>query len=311
VEKKNIEYYLLKNARENVFSRGLLLDIDFFALEQMEQGTWRTKIRDQTIPLVRNTIQIDIISKIMMYIEDLVVLAASLLEEKNFYEEFLSPSSGDLGGAIKCFFKNIERLSDEEILKIRSSIDMPSVMPSSQLAMTAKKVQDIHIKKFRSDLKELRDFGESNHLIYKRFKHGGMPITNATVTKAPAGSPLSIFDTCSIVSVGDNPLQDIAVIPSSSKVLQRYQKLVVKIQQILIGIIDNRFTALQREIPSIFPNKPLEGLISAEEVALIEEERLNFFEAHPVKFDPPWLDIDKNLPDIKRRIRWYFETYPD
>jgi hypothetical protein len=301
----------LKNARENVFSRGLLLEVDFFALEQMERGTWRTKIPDKTIPLVRNTIQIDIISKIMMYIEDLVVLAASLLEEKNFYDEFLSPSSGDLGGAIKCFFKNIERLSDEEILKIRSWIDIPSVMPNSQLATTAKNIQIFYIKKFRSDLKELKDFGQSNHSVYKRFKHGGMPITNATITKAPAGSPLSIFDTCSMVSVGDNPLQDIAVIPCSSKVLQRYQKLIDKIQRILIGIIDNRFTALQRQIPNIFPNIPLKGLLSPDEIELIEKERLKFFEDHPVKFNLPELNIDVDLTDIKSRIRWYFEIYPD
>ena len=105
MEKRDIEYYLLKNARENVSSRKLLLDIDFYALEQMEQETSHTENSNQSIPVVRNTIQIDIISKIMMYIEDIVVLAASLLEEKNFYDEFLSPSSGDLGGAIKMFLQ--------------------------------------------------------------------------------------------------------------------------------------------------------------------------------------------------------------
>ena len=71
----------------------------------MEQETSHTENSNQSIPVVRNTIQIDIISKIMMYIEDIVVLAASLLEEKNFYDEFLSPSSGDLGGAIKMFLQ--------------------------------------------------------------------------------------------------------------------------------------------------------------------------------------------------------------
>ena len=184
-------------------------------------------------------------------------------------------------------------------------------MPTSQLAMTAKKVQDAYIIKFRSDLKELKDFGESNHSVYKRFKHGGMPIANARVTKAPTGSPLSIFDTCSMVSIGENPLQDIAVIPCSSEVLHRFQKLIVKIQRILIGIIDNRFTALQREAPRIFPNIPLEGLISAEEIALIEKERDKFFEDHPVKFDLPELNVNVDLTDIKSKIRWYFETYPD
>jgi len=311
VEKKDIEYYLLKNARENVSSRGLRLRIDFFALEQMENGIWNIEIPNIMIPRVRNTIQMDIISKIMMYIEDVVVLAASLLEEKNFYDEFLRPSSGDLGGAIRCFFKNIERFSDEEISKIMSWIDIPSVMPNSQLKAMAIKIQRFHIRNFRSDLKELKDFGESNHPVYKRFKHGGMPITNVTINRGPADSPLSIFDSCSVVSVGDNPLQDIAVIPCSSNVLQRYQALIEKIQRILIEIIDNRFTAIQREIPRIFPNRPLEGLLSPDEIAVIENERLKFFEAHPVKFNLPHLEVNAGLPDIEQRIRWYFQTYSD
>jgi hypothetical protein len=59
---------------ENVIARGFLLRIDFDALKQIEDNSWKYKISDADNSNVRKYIQVDIISKILMYGEDLVVL---------------------------------------------------------------------------------------------------------------------------------------------------------------------------------------------------------------------------------------------
>ena len=91
---------------ENVLARGFLLRIDFDSLKQIEENRWAYTISDAEKPIVRKYIQIDIISKILMYSEDLVVLGESFKRGREFYSEFLAPcTSEDLGDTIKVFFE--------------------------------------------------------------------------------------------------------------------------------------------------------------------------------------------------------------
>lgn len=163
---KETEYILLKAMNENVLIRGFLLRVDFEVMKQIEDNRWSYKIPDVDKPAVRKYIQIDIISKIFMYSEDLVVLVKALRRGKEFYSEFLAPGADDLGDAIRLFFKGISEISNNDILKMMSLIDMSSIITDLNLAGSVKKIQS-YINRVRSLLKELKDFGESNHIFIR------------------------------------------------------------------------------------------------------------------------------------------------
>lgn len=74
---KNREYVLLNNYLENIIVRGFLIRVPFYALEQIENNSWYKQISDEEKPKVRSILQIDIVSKIMMYTEDLAILTES------------------------------------------------------------------------------------------------------------------------------------------------------------------------------------------------------------------------------------------
>jgi hypothetical protein len=128
-----------------------------------------------------------------MYIEDLVVYAKSFIGDKDYYSEFLRPSTLDLGAVIYCFFENIERLSDNDILKIMSWVDLSLINLDDQLEKPLKLIIDYNITKVRKLLTQLKDFGKSNHPIYKRFKHGGMPVVSDAIQKIPKSGDLAIL----------------------------------------------------------------------------------------------------------------------
>ncbi len=303
------EYILLKSARENLFARGFLLRVDFVALEQIESDTWFEKIPDNEKPVTRSYIQIDIISKIMMYVEDLVVLAKSFIAKKDFYSAFLAPSANDLGKVIKGFFEGIENLTNEEILKIMNWIDMTSFIFPNGLKRLVTRIQNDNIIKIRNILNELKEFGESNHPIYKRFKHGGMPVISPSVQGVPKIGPLASFDTFSIVSVGADPMEDIHIIPFSNAVLQNYKKLIERIQSILLEMIENRIKCLQRNIPCVFPKTYAMELSDAPEIKKIEKEIEKYYNERPVVFNPRNANYNIDTSDIREKIKWYFNTY--
>ena len=81
------EYLALRNYKENgLTGRGFLIRIMKAALEQIEAEKWIKAISEAEKPQIRSLIQIDIISKIMMLIEDLAILAESFRQGKNFYD---------------------------------------------------------------------------------------------------------------------------------------------------------------------------------------------------------------------------------
>lgn len=295
---------------ENVLARGFLLRIDFEALKQIEVNRWAYKISDAEKPIVRKYVQIDIISKILMYSEDLVVLGESFRRGREFYSEFLAPcTSGDLGDAIKVFFKKIQDLANEDILKMMNWIDMKSIISDTALAESAKKIQLYNINRVRNLLRELKDFGNSNHIVYKRFKHGGMPIISPAIQLAPQTGPLSLFETFSIASEGKDPMRDIRIIPFSADVLKRYEGLIERIQKILLEMIDNRIKCIQRQIDRVFPKSYDTRQIPIEDAEQIDEQIQSYFSNHPTTFVPHQINFDIGNIDIKKELKWYFETY--
>jgi hypothetical protein len=118
-EKTELEYMMLRNYQENgLVGRRVLIQIPFVALEKIEEDKWYTKVDENEKPKVRGIIQIDIISKIRMYMEDLAILSESFISQRNFYDLLDSVNIGDMVGNF--FRKRLPTISDEEICKIMS-----------------------------------------------------------------------------------------------------------------------------------------------------------------------------------------------
>jgi hypothetical protein len=303
------EYVLLKIAVESLSLRNILLQVSYSALEQIENGTWFHKIDDKDKIVIRSYVNIDIISKIMMYIEDVVVYSKSFIANKNYYSEFLAPSSKDLGEVIKCFFKCVDDLSDNDILKMMSWIDMTSAITNHELTESIKIIKEYNITKVRNILSELKDFGESNHPLYKRYKHGGMPVVPDAIQNIPKQGILSVFDTFSVVSIGNDPLVDVHITPFSNEVLQRYKSLVKKLQNLLDEMIKNRIACIQRNIASVFPRSYPTGKIDPELIKQIEVERQSYYQKYPAENMPSKLNFNVDLWKIRNAIPWYFKKY--
>ncbi|MHB8602686.1 MAG: hypothetical protein ACYC6W_01570 [Nitrosotalea sp.] len=72
-----------------------------------------------------STLQIVLVSQLMMFLEDVAVFCISFMNKDWKYYQLLDSKTteGDLGNAIGGFFKRIESLTDEELRQIMSYID--------------------------------------------------------------------------------------------------------------------------------------------------------------------------------------------
>jgi hypothetical protein len=175
-EKTGLECLLLRNYQENgVCLRGFLLRIRFLALGQIEEDKWPFELNENKKLKFKAFIQLDIISKIMMYIEDLAILSESFMSQQNFCD-ILNDNSINIGDMIRCFFEKISYISDEGIYKIMSYAAPSQLSLDDKSTIVLNKHLNSNVKELKRILKEIGDFGNTNHPLFKRFKHAGTPI---------------------------------------------------------------------------------------------------------------------------------------
>jgi hypothetical protein len=200
------EYVLLRGYQENIITRGFLLRIPFVALEQVENNSWYQAIPDNEKPRVRSIIQIDIISKIMMYIEDLAILSKSFELNKDFYELIID-NTIDIGAKTGQFIENITSISDKKIMQYMSYADITETALEADYKFTElfRRHIDYHVGKVKAALTQIASFSKSNFLVHKRFKHAGMPILSNSFQVPPPSGPFSVFEVFNIIAAGPNP----------------------------------------------------------------------------------------------------------
>jgi hypothetical protein len=165
-EKRLREFALLVNYRQNIYSRGILLRVNFFALEQIENDLWYIKIPPNEQSQVKSLIQIDIISKTMMYVEDLAILAESIQLDKDFYE-LLMDEKVDIGDKTGEFIREVASFTYEKLSRIMSYADIDQIGPDEKWRPLLKKYFDYHVEKVRRMLQEISSFSKANHPLYK------------------------------------------------------------------------------------------------------------------------------------------------
>ncbi len=303
------ERILLINYWENSFPlRGNLLKIIFTVLDKIETNSWTDKFNDDEKRKVRSMVQISIISNLMMYIEDLAVIAESFKQGKNFYN-FLDKKTPtdeeDLGKIIENFLDNIGNLANEDIHKIMSYADPTTIEINGECKILLTKHIQVNTDETRRVLKEINDFGKSNHTVFRRFKHAGLPIFLGLPVNSKEFNFFSGYDSTMLVSKGKNPLEDVIPIPFSKQVLEGYKIIIGWIQTILTSMIKNRIECIERGVNGVIPYESysIDRFTKEEQTKL--KKKINEFQKKNPEKTIPKLNIKTQVD--KKDIQWYLD----
>jgi len=290
-EKTNLEYILLRNYKElTLITRGILLKMNFDAHEKIDSDTWFIDFKkdpeyERAKRLAKSMIQLEIIAKIMLYIEDLAIISESILRKTNYYSllDKKPESEEDVGKIVEEFFKNIDLFTDEDICRIMSYGNPKDFNFDQDCVELLKRSTKDDIEEIRRILRIIRDFGKEHHPVFKRYKHAGFPIAPGLRIIDPLPEYVKNFDFISIISVNTHPFQEVKMIPYSKEVLEGYHIIINTLQTLLQDIVENRKVCIQRETSGI----PCTAYYSAlnftiEELRKLRDKNKKFDKDHPV-----------------------------
>lgn len=301
----NLEYLLIRNYKEwTLPARWILLKMDFDAIEKINSNSWYRTFSGTNAESEKNfsrgAIQLEIISKMGMYIEDLAILAESRLRGIHYYNLLDKKEIGekteekiqDVGQLVQDFYQKLDTLSEEEICKIMSYANPEKCGFDSECVELLKRTTKSDVEEIRKTLKTIGDFGKEHHPVFKRYKHAGFPlIPNLPVVK-DMPEYMKKFDFFSAVSVSHTyPFDNPKLIPYSIEVLESYSIISTAIDRLLCDIAKNRRICIQREVDGI----PAVGYYSGQSYSVEEHKKL---ETKLKKFDTeyPIKNADFNLP---------------
>jgi len=186
-----------------------------------------------------------------------------------------------------------------------SYLDIEQISTDGEWKGLLRKHFDYHVEKVRRILQKIASFSKANHVLYKRFKHAGMPIFGSLLPKPPASPPLDEFETFTLVAEGPNPFEDIVTIPYSKDVMKRYEKIIAELQTLLREMTQNRIECLKRNVYGIIPERGREDLFSSHERELMRIKIDDFYHKHPIGDVPTGFNPNANVKAEK--IQWYLK----
>jgi len=320
-------YFLDNYASTAISSRSILLKFMFDKLQELESG--ELKVAGESITLgnaaklsLKNIIQIDIISKIMMFIEDLIVILESMVSFNGRYYDILDrkeTDGSDLGDKITRFMNGIDKFSEEDFRNMLSYVDIKD-LPNYQGKDIVEKIIKMNIQRVLVLLKHIKDFRRTHNQVFRRYKHAGFAFrTNVEANLYVDNKSYDSF--FMVYHEQENPLSNPLPIPLSSEVLESYKCLISSLETLIYDVIEGKKACIERRIYKIPPlfRYSNEGLTESE-IHLVEKVIENFFKQNPLyafnssfKFkgkvkreNIPWyLDIETFMKECKsnRTIR--------
>lgn len=322
---EDLEYFLLRNYKNlGMTTRRILTEMCFASIEQLGTKTsfWNLpespEEREKSIRQARSMIQIEIISKIMFLIEDLVIIAEALTQKKNYY--FLLKE--DVGKLVGNFVTNIDKISDDEICKIMSYVIPNETNTEKSCLDLLKKHTKTNVDEIRRGLKMICDFGKQHHPVFKRFKHAGIPfLPGLPMQNFP--DFFQSFESHMLVQTGNDPLNDLKIIPYSKNVLEGYKIVYNSAQKLVYDMVENRLACIQRKVDGLITQDFYNiTKYSLDEVQKIKEKIEKFYKDHPTvntdfefhsnpvheRADYSWyLELDKFLDECEKNAKVQIE----
>lgn len=304
-DEEDLEYFLLRNYKNlGLTSRRNLTEMCFAVIENLEtpNSFWTfggsPEEQQKSIRQTRS-IQLEIISKIMFLIEDMIIIAESLRQKRSYY--YLLKE--DVGVLVGNFIKNLDSLTFEELCTIMGYVIPTEDNTEKDYLELLQKHMKSNIDEIKSGLKMIGDFGKQHHPVFRRFKHAGVPALPGLL-HPDAPDFLKSFDFHMLVMIGDDPLNDLKIIPYSKDVLEGYKIVFNSAQKIVYEMVDNRLACIQRKVSGLIPQDFYDiTKYSTEELEKIKDKVEKFYKENPtVNTD---FEFHSNPIHKKEDYAWY------
>lgn len=184
-----------------------------------------------------------------MMIEDFIVISKSILDSKGILQ--ILNHSRDLGEEARIFINRLIQTSNtflrrDELFKIMSWTPIEDLSFNSQNdERTIKKYVDLSYVHTSAFFGEIAAFSLDNHIVLKRYKHGGTPIYYFDES-------IKGFDYMTIISDKDN-FKSIAAIPFKTGIFLEYEKFSKRLSSIILEMVENKQIKNSFENPKILP----------------------------------------------------------
>ena len=205
---------------------------------------------------VISSLQIAIISHIMMFIEDLAVISKAISEGKIDYYDYLDKSGDDdLGIVIRKFYENICAVSDETFEKLLSFTDLSNFeFGTTEEKEIIGKIMKKMIERVKIFFNKIIFFRENHIKIFRRYKHAGFPIL--LIQKIP--EVMAKYPDFKFVSVGltsrENIDEELIPIPYSNKAIESYENIKNDIFSFFGFVLHAKLICLEREVSGLIPH---------------------------------------------------------
>lgn len=264
-------------------TRRILTEMGFASIEKLDtkDSFWTfsgsPEEQQKSLRQTRSMIQLEIISKIMFIIEDLVIIAEARRQNKSYF----SLLNQDVGKLVGDFVNGLDGLTDDELCKIMSYQIPNETNTDNNCLDLLKKHIKTNVDEIKRGLKMICDFGKQHHSVFKRFKHAGIPfMPGLTMHNFPEF--FQPFESHMLVQVGDDPLNDLKIIPYSRKVLESYKIVFNSAQKLVYDMAENRLACIQRKVDGLIPQDFYDiTKYSTDELQKIKEKIEKYYKDNP------------------------------
>jgi hypothetical protein len=314
-------YFLDNYVSTALYSRSILLKLMFDNLcrldgDELKIDNQRIVLRKAAKSSLKHAVQIDIISKIMMYIEDLVVILDSMLSFDGNYYYMLDrkeTDGRDLGDRITHFMEHLDRFSEKDFRNMLSYAAKSewTTEDKNQNMDIVEKIIKINIDQVLFLLRRVRDFRSTHNQVFRRYKHAGFAFrlnveAGLYIDSKPYESYFMVYHERH--DVLSNPLP----IPFSSEVLESYKCLISSLETLLYDVIESKKACIERRIDKILPLYRYSSTgMTVEEMHLAEKGIEDFLRERPIYAYNSQFRFKGKVE--RRNIPWYLglETFMD
>ncbi|HYA84525.1 MAG TPA: hypothetical protein VEH06_13925 [Candidatus Bathyarchaeia archaeon] len=304
---------LLENYIEDgVKTRKWLLELMFQTLDKInnEHGP-PTNLADKLdLSNRRGIVQIDIIAKLMMYIEDLIIILEANKKLDGNYYKVLDEKTPDLGERVTQFIESIDGLSTEDYRKMLCYENPRNFGLDDSKTQILEKLTEWNTKELKEFLPQVRKFRKTHAQIFRRYKHAGLPIrTGLLLVDDQIPYTYKRFDSCAAVFAGPQPMNDIIILPYSTEVIQGYRHFATGVETFIYEAVENKIICLERKIDGGIPSR-VSSYFS--ENPLSEKEKIELKAISEILNNryPSWrsgTEVRIHQAQLNSTLAWYVE----
>ncbi len=237
-------YFLLKTYLDlPVYERGIILRVLFDRMEDILKGRVLADSTPDRKAAIQHLLQIEIISKICMMIEDLGLFSVSMRTGiKELCNIFLDEGSSNKVGQ---FYRDLDELNGEDFLRVLSFPTADSLRLSASDYEVVNKVLQSVQQEARRVYHEIAKFRKQHWTLYNKYKHGFAIIPYVQKTAGNIDFLADVESAVFVLHDKRSPLKEVITVPYSARILEAYRILIVGIQALLKNVLENQLNLLE------------------------------------------------------------------